>query len=425
MNLHADTFFDPLKPSAGPAPERGDDGQEQSAASAQPIVSGSNPLVAAANPLLNLVPQIGGTPHHPDPPQLRERLLDEIRQFEVRARAAGVPAETVMGARYCLCTTLDEAATLTPWGGGGVWSAHSLLVSFHNETWGGEKFFQLLARLSQAPQEHIDLLELQYFCLMLGFEGRYRVLDQGRSQLEALKQRLLQLIRKVRGEYPGALSPHWHDPVAAPPRVRRSVPVWVGAALAALLCLGLFATFQWLLAGRSDAAFAAIDQLRLPRVLAVAPTPAAPEPRLAKLLEAEIRDGLVRVSDEVDRSLVVLRGDGLFDSGAAQVIERFQPLLARIGDALNTTRGSVLVMGYTDNVPIRGLRYASNWELSQARADTVKAQLQARLSDPGRVRAEGRGAADPVAPNDSPANRARNRRVEITLLVPPGTEARP
>ncbi|KAF0811568.1 putative lipoprotein YiaD [Andreprevotia sp. IGB-42] len=431
MTAGTGTLFDPHDHLAGGGfvpPNPGGSGHasapQPAAAPAQRIISGSSPLVAAANPLLNLVPQIRATVHHPDPARLREQLLEELRQFELRARESGVPTETIIGARYCLCTTLDEAATLTPWGGGGIWSAHSLLVTFHNETWGGEKFFQLLARLSHQPQQHVDLLELQYFCLMLGFEGRYRVLDQGRSQLDALKQRLLQLINTTRGEYPRALSPHWHDPAVAAPKVQRALPVWVAAAAAALLCLILFAVLQMSLAGRSDDVFAAIDQLRMPRVLTadIAPKPAS-KPRLAQLLEPEIRDHLVTVRDEADRSVVVLRGDGVFDSGAATVIERYQPLLARIGDALNTAEGAIVVTGYTDDVPTRGLRFASNWELSQARADTVKAQVQARLSSAGRVRAEGRGQADPVAPNDSAGNRARNRRVEITLLVPAGPAA--
>ncbi|WP_035058378.1 DotU family type VI secretion system protein [Andreprevotia chitinilytica] len=425
MNAGFGTAFDPLAQPAGFVPPNPGGGASAmpppAVAPAQRIISGSNPLVAAANPLLNLVPQIRSTVQHADPARLRGQLLEEIRQFELRAREAGVPTETIIGARYCLCTTLDEAATLTPWGGGGVWSAHSLLVTFHNETWGGEKFFQLLARLSPHPQQHVDLLELQYFCLVLGFEGRYRVIDQGRSQLDALKQRLLQIIRSARGEYARPLSTHWQDPTVAPPTAQRIVPVWAVAAVAALLCLALFATLQVLLAGHSDNVFTAIDQLRLPRVLSVAPVAKAPvKPRLAQLLEPEIRDRLVTVRDEADRSVVILRGDGLFDSGAATVIGRYQPLLARIGDALNTTEGAVVVMGYTDDIPTRGLRFASNWELSQARADTVKAQLQARLTNPGRVRAEGRGAADPVTPNNSPEDRARNRRVEITLLALPG-----
>ncbi|MGC8015905.1 type IVB secretion system protein IcmH/DotU, partial [Salmonella enterica] len=89
-----------------------------------------------------------------------------------RCQQSGLAYEVIVGARYCLCTALDEAAALTPWGSRGVWSGSGLLVTFHNETWGGEKFFQLLARLSQNPREHIALLELINFCLLLGFEGR-------------------------------------------------------------------------------------------------------------------------------------------------------------------------------------------------------------------------------------------------------------
>ena len=66
-----------------------------------------NPLVAAANSLLVLIPQIRATATHPSPQLLREHLLDEVRQFEMRAQQAGIPNETILGARYCLCTALD------------------------------------------------------------------------------------------------------------------------------------------------------------------------------------------------------------------------------------------------------------------------------------------------------------------------------
>jgi type VI secretion system protein ImpK len=101
------------------------------------------------------------------------------------------------------------------------------------------------------------------------------------------------------------------------------------------------------------------------------------------------------------------------------VRDRYIPVLSRIADALRETHGSILVSGYTDSTPMRSARFPSNWHLSQARADAVGEILARRLGDSGRLRAEGRGDADPVAPNDNAADRARNRRVEITLLVPP------
>ena len=83
-----------------------------------------------------------------------------------------------MAARYVLCTMLDEAAADTPWGGSGVWGRHSLLAMFHNETEGGEKVFQLMASWPRSPAANRDLLELIYAALALGFEGRYRVIDE-------------------------------------------------------------------------------------------------------------------------------------------------------------------------------------------------------------------------------------------------------
>jgi len=382
-----------------------------------------NPLVEAANPLLVLIPQIRATSSHASPAMLRERMVDEVRQFELRAQQAGVPNETILGARYCLCTALDEAAALTPWGGNGVWSAHSLLVTFHNETWGGEKFFQLLARLSQNPSRHIDLLELLYYCLQLGFEGRYRVADDGRNQLATLKQRLLLMLRSARGEYAPPLSPHWHDAPLLSEVRRLPVPVWVFTVIVGAIGLMTYLGLSWNLGGRSDELYARLASLPLPamQIQQASAEPAAqPAPfRLGEFLAAEVRDGLLDVHDAADRSVIVLRGDGLFASGSDRVLSRYVPVLSRVADALNDTQGSILVRGYSDNVPIRTLRFPSNWELSQARADAVKTLLDERLADPARVRAEGRGEADPVAPNDTPENRARNRRVEITLLAAP------
>ncbi|MDN6883849.1 DotU family type VI secretion system protein [Variovorax sp. CAN2819] len=380
-------------------------------------LAGNNPLVAAANPLLDLIPQIRATGHHPAPSQLREHLVDEVRRFETRAQQAGISPEVIIGARYCLCTAVDEAAALTPWGGS-IWSSQSLLVMFHNETWGGEKFFQLLSRLVQNPQQHLHLIELIYFCLAMGFEGRFRVIDNGRSQLETLKQRLLQIIRQTRGEIPMPLSPHWQDGSAPVRRSRNWLPVWAVGAVAAVLLVAVFAFLTFNLAGHSDGAFAAVNAVRLPQAERAVVMP-APVPRLQRFLEPEIREGLLTVRDEADRSVVVLRGDGLFASGSDRVLDRYAPVLTRVADALNSVEGNVLVSGFSDDQPIRSVRFPSNWQLSQARADAVKKMIAARLARPERLRAEGRGDADPLVPNDSPANRARNRRVEVTLLVAP------
>ncbi|MEO8345032.1 MAG: DotU family type VI secretion system protein [Betaproteobacteria bacterium] len=392
------------------------------------IVSGTNPLVAAANPLLNLIPQLRATVQHPDPAKIRDFLVDQIQAFELRARAAGIPSEQVIGARYCLCTALDETAAQTPWGGSGVWSRHSLLVTFHNETWGGEKFFQLLAKLAQNPQQHGQLLELMYYCLALGLEGRFRIVDNGRTQLETLKQRLALIIRQQRGEYERPLSLHWAGVTTVAKRGWENMPLWVAASLSALIAFGLYFWFAFSLNGTSDNIRTAIAGIRAPEL--VRPNPPAPAalPRFAKFLEPEIKAGLVTVNDLADRSVVILRGDGLFDPGQTVVKPQYVNVMGRIAEALNEVPGQVLVTGYTDNQPIRTVRFPSNWHLSQERADVVKGMLDTRITGkyaaPNRVRAEGRAESEPVAANDTPENRARNRRVEVTLLVAPTETAR-
>ena len=382
------------------------------------VTSGGSPLVAAANTLLNLVPQIRSMVSNQDPHGLQQVLLEQIRTFERKAGASGVTMETIIGARYCLCTVIDEAAAQTPWGGSGVWPKYSILVALHNETWGGEKFFQLLSKLVQTPHQHIDLIELMYFALTLGFEGRYRVIDNGASQLETLKARLLQLIETTRGERSGALSVHWKgvEKKAVPPWTL--VPLWATAALVLLIGFAVFAWYNYKLASQSDDMFAVINGIRMPKLHA-ATVAAADSPRLRKFLEPEIREGLVEVKDELDRSTIILRGDGLFDPASIDVKPRYVSVLSRVANALNEVPGKVIINGYTDNSPIRTARFPSNWHLSLARAQAVSDMVAQNLKDAGRLHAEGRAESDPVDTNATSEGKARNRRVEVILMVAP------
>jgi len=116
--------------------------------------------------------------------------------------------------------------------------------------------------------------------------------------------------------------------------------------------------------------------------------------------------------------VVTILGDGLFDSGRADVKARYDAVLRRIAQAMNEVPGSIVVAGYTDNVPSRSIQFPSNWHLSQARATVVQDMLGRAIGDRSRMRAEGRGEAEPVADNRTSEGRAKNRRVEITLLLP-------
>ncbi|MBT8072511.1 MAG: type VI secretion system protein TssL, partial [Xanthomonadales bacterium] len=170
---------------------------------------GLNPLEKSASTLLNLLSQIRNTSSHPNPTGLHKQLADEIKNFERDAQRAGIPDKTVFIARYVLCTTIDEFVMSTPWGASSIWNSQSLLSMFHKETRGGERFFHLLNKLNQDPARNIDILELMYVCLSLGFQGRYRVDSNGINELAEIRESLYYTLRNQHEETEPELSPHW------------------------------------------------------------------------------------------------------------------------------------------------------------------------------------------------------------------------
>jgi len=407
----------PAAPTTGwaPAPPAAE------AAGELPAYASLNPLVQAAAPLLTAAPRLRAMVRHPNPQALRISLGESVKRFEAAARAQNLPNDQIVAARYVLCTLLDESASSTPWGGSGAWSSQSLLVQFHNEGWGGEKVFQLLTRLAQQPDQHRNLLELVWVALSLGFEGRYKVMDNGKAQLDSVRERLAQMLRQQSGAAEKTLSTQWQGVAAAPQRLRDGIPMWVVAVAAALLLVLVFITLRLTMNAQTDTTFSSLQALGA-KVAAPPPAPPPavppppPPPRLAQLLKTDIDSGAVQVQDLADRSMVTLRGDTLFDPGSADLNNKVRPLFERIAAALNQVPGHVLVSGHSDNQPIRSLRYPSNWHLSKDRAVSVRNLLAATVK-PERLQAEGRADTEPVADNNSAEGRAKNRRVEITLSV--------
>ena len=382
---------------------------------------GLNPLEAAAGPLLAMLTRLRSTIAHPAPASLRAQLLGYLRQFEERAEAAGVVRNEVLLARYALCTALDEAVLSTPWGSESEWGKQSLLITVHNEAWGGEKVFQLLEHCLQSPRERLYLLELLYLCMCLGFEGRYRVMNDGRSQLEVLRERTSGAIRSARGEFERELSPHWRGLALVRDRLSQFMPPWVGLAIGLALLLVLLVGLRLKLAADAEPVFKNIHALGEIPVQAITPAVIQPKvverPRLAGFLVEDIKANRVAVEDAVDRSVVTIRGDEIFSSGSASIVDDFQPLMLRIADAIRKVKGQVRVTGHSDNRPIATLRFPSNWALSQARAEQVLQILAAKTGQPERFSAEGRSDTEPVASNATAEGRAKNRRVEITVLA--------
>ncbi|MFP6562314.1 type VI secretion system protein TssL, long form [Paraburkholderia sp. B3] len=420
------------------------------------VKAASNPLLEAARPLLRALADMPEQLDRERVEQLRELLEQEVRAFQKLCEQTSIRRDHMLGARYCLCTAIDEAAMQAAWGknskssqpdegtgnttapvqpgkerpgkdqsgkdnaapgrdknspdAGVEWMIRGLATIFHEDRQGGDKVYLLIGRLMADPQEHFDLLEVIYRILSLGFEGRYRFEPGGHRKHEAVRQRIYNEITARRGIVPTALSPHWQSDVKGQRASFYDFPVWITVALLSIILLGCFGYFKYALLGRS-----AEVQKQIADIGHMTPPPAPPVLHLKTLLKDEIAAGTVSVDEDVHHSAVTFRGDSMFPPGGVSVNASVGPLISKIAAEIIKVPGKVSVLGYTDNVPIRSRQFASNDTLSLERATQVMQMLQAAGIPASRLEAVGKGDADPVADNSTPQGRAQNRRVEITV----------
>jgi chemotaxis protein MotB len=152
---------------------------------------------------------------------------------------------------------------------------------------------------------------------------------------------------------------------------------------------------------------------------------AALQKALEKLLSPEIKRREVALRLDADGLIISLREIGFFDSGSAQIKPQAVGTVHRVASFLEARNCSLRIEGHTDNVPIHTSSFASNWELSTARATTlVKLLIEGEGFAPERLSAAGYGEFHPVAENSSAAGQQMNRRVDIVIVpqVLPATQ---
>ena len=388
--------------------------------------SGLNPLNAAAAALFSLVGRIRNRAQHNDPAALRQAVVREIRMFESRALQAQIPAQTVKIARYCLCATLDDVVLNTPWGGRSIWAQQSMVGSFHKETHGGDRFYELLSRLEQEPAANLMLLEFIFMCLSLGFEGRLRVEERGAEKHATIREGLANLIRAQRGPLEHEIAPFWkglnlpHKPLSA------WMPAWLIFGVMTVVISASFMGFAWALNGDTERLLGQLSVQGAKENIVLkrkAPPPPPPPPvessqkeRVAKFLEAEQNEGLITILEDANSVTVRIAGSGMFKPASDTLVAQFEPIMFRIAEALNEEKGRVIIAGHSDNIPIKTARFPSNQVLSLKRAQSVMKQIAGKLKDPSRMTAEGRSDREPLTSNKTKAGRAKNRRIEVILM---------
>jgi len=137
---------------------------------------------------------------------------------------------------------------------------------------------------------------------------------------------------------------------------------------------------------------------------------------IKRLLREEIKQGLLEVVTDGDKVIVRMRERGFFQTGRAGIGMNTERVLQKIANALGQISGDLVISGHTDNVPIANDEFKSNWELSSARAANVVHYMSSKGGiEPSRMEIRAHADVKPLKQNDTAANRASNRRVEIVV----------
>jgi chemotaxis protein MotB len=138
---------------------------------------------------------------------------------------------------------------------------------------------------------------------------------------------------------------------------------------------------------------------------------------LATVLSAQVSQHIVALKLGRDGLVISLRESGFYDSGSALPHRQSKAALDQIAATISATPYDIRIEGHTDNVPIHTAQFASNWELSTARAsELAKIFIVDYHFAPERLSAAGFAEYHPVAPNDTPEGRSQNRRIDIIVL---------
>jgi type VI secretion system protein ImpK len=407
---------------------------DQAPALIQQARAGDNPLVSAFSVLLGLAPELERATEPESPDVLNGRFHDNLIVSRDTAVSSGVVGARADQAAWFVAATLDDIVLNTPWGARSSWPRQPLVTQLSGHVDAGEQFFERLDELLRFPDRDPHMLELAYYCLSLGFRGRYRV--QGASGEAALTQLRDRIARQYTQTDPRELSPRWKGVDAPDQAPRFAVPIWtlplMGLALLAAVYVGLGTQLSakgenlYSLAAllpppeRSDIYRPPMDTTNTEEIKIAAPVLVELLPLFA---EAAPSDTVQALTGREDPSLAIVvvqaNAPEVFRSAKADLNDVYSPLVGSIASVITENIelvGGVTVVGHTDSIPVqRSNPFQSNQGLSEARARTIATMLSAAGVPQELIAFEGRASAQPLADNGTREGRARNRRIEIII----------
>lgn len=209
----------------------------------------TNILIAAAGPVLSLLERLCLSPSLPPIENIRDNIDHELRAFHSKLHASKYPIELIGVAQYLLSATIDEILGKSYLR---VYNKSSEFKSFTpltgNDAEPQERFFEILNYIKERPNQYLDLIELVYFCLIAGFEGKFHLKADGRQVLDNTIEDLYQIIQQHRFNKPHKL----FNESPVPKTIKSSYKPTVISAVAAVGILVLaFFTSQILLENKA------------------------------------------------------------------------------------------------------------------------------------------------------------------------------
>lgn len=208
-------------------------------------------LAELASECLMLIQQLRLAKGIEDPMRLRSKTLEVLAHFERNAKDAGFDAENCRNAEFALAAFLDEAVTGLSFADKELWIANPLQSELFGLNYAGEDFFRRLEELRRRPQEHIQVLEVYYLCMVLGFKGKYH-LDNPEGLRQIIEETKADILRTKERRFQIPLSPHGAAEEKFGEIVTRNLPGWLVAAVAGGVAVLLFFVLSWMISGAAD-----------------------------------------------------------------------------------------------------------------------------------------------------------------------------
>lgn len=378
-------------------------------------IAGENILLSEARDIISLASHLRTLAPSNSIEQLRLDVENLFRQFSNTLKEQGTTDEVMLTARYQLCCLIDELVLSTPWGIDSPWSQQTLLSKYHNETSGGEKFFLIANKLMEHPQRNLDLIELAYVCLSLGFRGKYRLSQTSDSDINNICQMLYQPIALYR-PVAADLSPCWQAAPALAPSIEKRIPPTLLLLFLSFICVAVFIGLLSNLNAKASPLLAKIEAIAWDELLSNASEQSRHQTgidevvsQLRNALQPSIAAHKVTVATQDNVVVIRLISEALFPPGSTKISEAELPNLNTLVQAISAYANSVIIVGHTDSTG----RAESNWTISRLRAEAIENWLHS--TSPTIKNSITRGMAD-TQPLVSGRDASENRRVELLLL---------